>query len=516
MGHVIHVTLTIMVYCVVAAASRATRYSYKNPVLDCGYLQITPEEKYSWESPNFYQYRTIDPEDVRDPSIGVLKKEYSKNYISKRQSMDLSVLSDRMSVDTDSSGSLSEDLTLTHPTDNIAESSDFEPRAFEDAKFPEIQEHDHEKVITVVKNVAVPYPVEKEIRYPVIKKVPYPVHTPVAQPYPVEKEVPYPVKVVIKIPTKVPYPVPVYKEVPYAVQVPVERRIPYRTYIPEPYPVEKKVYYENKIPVPEPYPIEKTIPVPIKIPIAVPQPIPVEKTVAYPVEVKVDRPIPVPVPKPYPVPIYKHVPYPVYKPKPVPVEVNVKRPVPYEVVKHVPYPVEVKEPEFYPVEKEVPYSVEEHKSYSIPAPEEPAPIKEAIDEEESLFENGYKAEGCCGDDFKPSAVDNYETAYKYGERNDNDHEKLIHSDEVLEKKKEDVKPVYEVTKEDRQDGRGDKMAGADGVPGATDSKEVISKVNEKINEIDGNNKNSKKVKRLRKIIKRIKSYDSENGKEKGN
>lgn len=33
----------------------------------------------------------------------------------------------------------------------------------------------HEKVVTVVKNVAVPYPVEKHIPYPVEKHVPYPV-----------------------------------------------------------------------------------------------------------------------------------------------------------------------------------------------------------------------------------------------------------------------------------------------------------------------------------------------------
>lgn len=33
----------------------------------------------------------------------------------------------------------------------------------------------HEKVVTVVKNVPVPYPVEKQVPYPVEKHVPYPV-----------------------------------------------------------------------------------------------------------------------------------------------------------------------------------------------------------------------------------------------------------------------------------------------------------------------------------------------------
>ncbi|XP_057330440.1 probable serine/threonine-protein kinase kinX [Microplitis mediator] len=571
MGHVIHVTLTLIIYCVAVVVSATIRYNYKKPILDCGYLRITPEEKYSWERPNFYvSYRTIDPDDIRDPSIGVLKKEDSKNYISKKQSMDLSVLTDRMSEDTGSTGTLS-DEPLIRPTDNIAQSSDSEPRFYdEDQKYTE-EYTEHEKVITVIKNVAVPYPVEKQIPYPVIKKVPYPIHTPVAQPYPVEKEVPYPVKVVIKVPTKVPYPVPVYKEVPYAVHVPVERPVPYRTYIPDPYPVEKKVYYESKIPVPEPYPIEKTVAVPVKIPVPVPQPYPVEKPIHYPVEVKVDRPVAVPVEKPYPVTVFKHVPYPVFKPKPVPVEVKVERPVPYPVVKHVPYPVKVEVPQYYPVEKEVPYPVVNHRPYPVPVSvdrpvpvpiENPVPVpveheqvehepEHGYDDAKDEIHSGYKQESCCGDEFRPSAIDTHETEYKYGDRNDWDHEQLIRSDEVVanvghvkaDTQGSDVKPVVEDSKEDDTNSEEVRNhvaanASADGAKEATDLKEVnsegvvVKNDNQNINEINNNNnnndnnnnnnnndkRNGKKVKRLRKIIKRIKTYDgtSKNIKEKGN
>lgn len=59
----------------------------------------------------------------------------------------------------------------------------------------EHHEH-HQKVVTVEKKVAVPYPVEKQVHYAVEKKVPYPVKVHVPQPYPVEKEIHVPYKVI--------------------------------------------------------------------------------------------------------------------------------------------------------------------------------------------------------------------------------------------------------------------------------------------------------------------------------
>lgn len=47
----------------------------------------------------------------------------------------------------------------------------------------------HEKTVTVVKKVAVPYPVTKEVRVPVEKLIHVPIQVPVPQPYPVEKKV---------------------------------------------------------------------------------------------------------------------------------------------------------------------------------------------------------------------------------------------------------------------------------------------------------------------------------------
>lgn len=54
----------------------------------------------------------------------------------------------------------------------------------------DLGEHHHEtKSVTVVKKVAVPYPVTKEIPVPVEKTVHVPIKVPVPQPYPVEKTV---------------------------------------------------------------------------------------------------------------------------------------------------------------------------------------------------------------------------------------------------------------------------------------------------------------------------------------
>ncbi|XP_076242277.1 uncharacterized protein LOC143184134 [Calliopsis andreniformis] len=238
--------------------------------------------------------------------------------------------------------------------------------------------HVHEdvhKMVTVIKKVAVPYPVIKNIPYPVVKNIPYAVKVPVPQPYAVEKKVPYPVKVFVKVPFKVPKPVPVIKEVPYPVQVPVDRPVPVKVYIPDPYPVEKKVHYEVKVPVPEPFPIERKIPVPVKVPVHVSQPYPVEKVVHYPLKIEVEQPIPVPVPKPYPVPVSKPVPYPVDRPVPVPVRVEVPRPVPVVVDKPVPVKVKVPVPVPYPVEKEVPYTVEKPVPVPVKVPvERPVPV----------------------------------------------------------------------------------------------------------------------------------------------
>lgn len=50
-------------------------------------------------------------------------------------------------------------------------------------------EHHHQKTVTVVKNVPVPYHVTKEIPFPVEKVVHVAVKVPVPQPYPVEKKV---------------------------------------------------------------------------------------------------------------------------------------------------------------------------------------------------------------------------------------------------------------------------------------------------------------------------------------
>lgn len=47
--------------------------------------------------------------------------------------------------------------------------------------------HGHVKTVTVYKNIAVPYPVEKQVPVPVEKLIPVPVKVFVPQPYPVHK-----------------------------------------------------------------------------------------------------------------------------------------------------------------------------------------------------------------------------------------------------------------------------------------------------------------------------------------
>ncbi|XP_077271908.1 uncharacterized protein LOC143902674 isoform X2 [Temnothorax americanus] len=160
-----------------------------------------------------------------------------------------------------------------------------------------------DKTVTIIKKVAVPFPVEKTIRYPVIKRILYPVKVPVPQPYAIEKKIPYPVKVFVKVPIKIPRPVPVVKEVPYPVTIPVDRPVPVKVYVPKPYPIERKIHYEVKIPVAQPYPIERRIPIPVKIPIHVPQPYPVEKIVHHPLKINVEKPVSYPVKIPSAVPI---------------------------------------------------------------------------------------------------------------------------------------------------------------------------------------------------------------------
>lgn len=62
----------------------------------------------------------------------------------------------------------------------------------------EIRE-DNYKTLTVIKKIAVPYPVEKTVRYPIVKKVPYEVKVPVPAPFPVAREIPVPVNVIVKV-----------------------------------------------------------------------------------------------------------------------------------------------------------------------------------------------------------------------------------------------------------------------------------------------------------------------------
>lgn len=206
----------------------------------------------------------------------------------------------------------------------------------------------------------------------VVEKVPVkvPVKVYVPQPYPVEKKVPYPVeKIVHKVVEKKVH-VPVEKKVPYPVEVKVPQPYPVKViekeYVLKPYPVVKHVpiikHVEVKVPVPKPvpYPVEKKVPYPVNVHI----PVPVEKLVPYPVEVEKRVPVKVFIPQPYPV--EKKVPY--------PVEVKVKEP--YPVFKHIPvpikvfvdkpYPVPVPKPYAVHIEKKVPYPVEVEKKVPYP------------------------------------------------------------------------------------------------------------------------------------------------------
>ncbi|KAK0174185.1 hypothetical protein PV328_007294 [Microctonus aethiopoides] len=368
MGQVIPVTLAL---CAMVSITLATPLNSEKIMLDCGYQQ-SPEEKYSWEKLHFEKYHTIDPNDLNDPTVGVLRAEELDNYKTDVQSMDIRT-SDYENKPNNEPITKINNQSINDDNDSD-ESINTESRMSNYHSPDNIEEHE-EKIITIVKNVEVPYPVEKKIPYPVIKKIPYPVKVPVAQPYPIEKPIPYPVKVIVKVPVRIPHPYPVYKNTHYAVQVPIERRVPYPVYIPSPVPIERKINYEVQVPVLEPFPVERTVPIRVKIPIAVPQPIPVEKRVHYPVEVKVDRPIAVPIAKPYPVQVIKPVPYPVFKERPLAVEVKVDRPVPYPVYQPIPFPVKVPVPHRYPVEKKIPYTVVKNVPYPVEVPvERPVPI----------------------------------------------------------------------------------------------------------------------------------------------
>ncbi|KOB76481.1 putative cuticle protein CPH35 [Operophtera brumata] len=160
-----------------------------------------------------------------------------------------------------------------------------------------------EKQVETVKEVPVPYPVEK--------RIPYPVHyeTKVPVPYTVEKMVPYPVEKIVEKPitvTKVvdrpihidrPVPVPVHVHHPYPVDRIVEKKVPY--------PVHVDRIVEKKVPYPVEKIVEKIVEKPVVVTKYINKPYPVEKRVPYPVEKIVEKPyavrVPIEVKVPYPV-----------------------------------------------------------------------------------------------------------------------------------------------------------------------------------------------------------------------
>ncbi|XP_044004892.1 uncharacterized protein LOC122850006 isoform X2 [Aphidius gifuensis] len=233
--------------------------------LDDDNNQHDTRERYAWNKPQVQVYRTMDLKDFNDPRVGVLRDEDIPEYQAGIPTMDLSVLESQDKLDN------------PNTRDNNVEETIVNSHNSENYKKNEKSDEKEEKVITIFKNVEVPYEVEKIQHVPIVKKIPYEVKIHVPQPYAVEKQVPVPYKVYIKVPSYIPAPYAIEKKIPYAVHVPIERKVPYRVYVPKPIPVERKSYYQVKIPSIEPYPIERQIPINIKIPTIVHQPIPIFK-----------------------------------------------------------------------------------------------------------------------------------------------------------------------------------------------------------------------------------------------